>query len=139
MSGSLTNSLSALQNAVVAMSSIAQKLTSMYASLPTQQLAQVVATTGFVKIYSATSAAASHLNTIAVCNTTGGAVTITLCIVPSGGTAAAGNAIYFGTSVAANTTLTWTGAYVIPAGGSVQVLASAATSLTVTLAGGSFG
>jgi hypothetical protein len=70
-----------------------------------------------------------------ICNTTAGALQLYVSIVPSAGTAGTANAIYYGVTVAANTTLIWQGTQVIMTGATLQAKASAA-GLTLTASGG---
>ena len=71
-----------------------------------------------------------------VCNHTAGAVTFSLHIVPSGGTAVDANLLYSEESVAANDTLAplLTG-IIIPKDATIQALASANTSLNILMWG----
>lgn len=70
-------------------------------------------------------------------NTTGGPVTATLYAVPSAGTAADGNAILKGKSIAANDYLD-IDLPIMPAGSFLQGLAGAATSITAHALNGSY-
>jgi len=72
---------------------------------------------------------------IRLVNTTGAAVTATLYAVPSAGTAAAGNAFVSAKSIAANDYLD-VDVPIMPAGATLQALASAATSITAHMVGG---
>lgn len=72
---------------------------------------------------------------IRLVNTTGAAVTATLYAVPSAGTAAAGNAFISAKSIAANDYLD-VDVPIMPAGATLQALASAATSITAHMVGG---
>lgn len=69
-----------------------------------------------------------------VCNTTAGAVTFTMNLVPTGGTAGAGNQILSSVSIPANQTLHWTGTQVLNAGDFISTAASA-VGLTLTVSG----
>ena len=79
------------------------------------------------------------VNVIVFCNTTAGAITITLHNVPPGGTPIPGNKIFGAVPIPANTT--WVGRYpddglcVIKPGGTLQGLASANSSVTFTMSG----
>jgi hypothetical protein len=73
---------------------------------------------------------------IRLTNTTGGAVTVTLYAVPLAGAAAAGNAFVSGKSIAANDYLD-VDVPLMAAGGFVQGLAGAATSITAHMLAGS--
>jgi hypothetical protein len=79
------------------------------------------------------------VNSIVFANTTAGAVTVTVHNVVTGGTAITGNQIFPAVSIPANTT--WVGRYpedglcVIMNGGTIQALASANSSVTLTIGG----
>lgn len=69
-------------------------------------------------------------------NTTAGPITVTAHAVPSGGSAAVGNAFVNAKSVAAGDYLD-VDVPIIPAGGFIQALASANTSITAHMLSGS--
>jgi hypothetical protein len=132
---SLTDILSALQNGVVAINTLAGRTSGLYNNLAIASLFQGPVTTSYTVLYTSASNSASHIDDILFCNTTGSAITISMSIVAPGGTASASNAIFFGLSIPANSTLTWTGRIIVPAGYTVQALASGA-GLTLTISGG---
>lgn len=95
-----------------------------------------ILTTSAAVYYTATNVAATIRNAT-VTNTTAGAITVTIHIVPSGGAAAASNEKIAARSVAAGETYLapeLIGANVMP-GGTIQALASANTSLTLMVSG----
>ena len=77
------------------------------------------------------------IKTIDVTNTTAGALTVSIFLVPVGGSNTASNALYYATPVAANSVLSWRGTHVLSAGGTIQALASGA-GLTINAAGGEY-
>jgi hypothetical protein len=99
------------------------------------QIAQAAVTTGYTTIYTVIAAQRLYIKDIDVCNTTGAAVTFTAHLVPSGSTALVGNALFYGSSIAANDNLQWTGTQIIDVGATIQVKASA-VGCTVTISGG---
>lgn len=83
---------------------------------------------------------ANTLTTIAACslvNTTAGAVTATLYLVPSGGTAGVANCILSARTIAAGESFNIGSAIgqTLAAGGTLQGLAGAATSITLVSSG----
>lgn len=82
----------------------------------------------------------TRIDACAVTNTTVGAVTVTLHLVASGGSASASNCVCSAVSVAAGATLIPPGmiGQWIENGGTLQALASAATSLTLVASGVEF-
>lgn len=101
------------------------------------QLAQAASTTAGATIYTvpSTPPTLTFVKNMMICNTTGSPITFNLHLVPFGGTAGTGNAVYYGTSVAANATLEWTGTMIMNSGGTIYFKASA-TGLTITISGG---
>jgi len=93
-------------------------------------------TTSAATYYTAVNAKA-RIDAMVLVNTTGGAITATVYLVPSGGSAAASNTILQTHSIAANSE------YVVPGaigqwlegGGTIQALASGATSITLVASG----
>ena len=69
-------------------------------------------------------------------NNTGGAVTLTIYLVPNGGSSGNDN-LYYSTSIAANTTvdLTEIKGNILATGGAIRVLAGAASSITIRASG----
>lgn len=84
--------------------------------------------------YTATNKQA-RVDALSLCNTTGGAITVTVYIVPSGGSADATNTVLSSYSIAAGES------YVVSAaigqwiedGGTLRAVASSATSVTILL------
>lgn len=132
---SVSDILTAFKNTVVALSNIGTYVQSLYNNVATLQLAGGAATTSASTLFTASSGARAHLNTINICNTSSSAVTFSVYIVPSGGTASAANAIFYNCPLTANTTTLWTGTLIVPAGGSIQASASS-TAVSFNLAGG---
>jgi hypothetical protein len=133
---SASDILTALKNIVTALNNQALYTLNAYKNLPIIQLAQAVGTTTLTAVYTANSASTTHLNSIYVCNTTGSATTFSICLVPSGGTAGAANALFFSAAIAANATLNYTAVSVLPAGGSIYVSCGTASAVTFTITGG---
>lgn len=84
--------------------------------------------------YTATNLQA-RIDACTLINTTAGAITVTIYIVPSGGTAAATNTALSSYSIAAGETFVVAGVIGqwIESGGTFQAVASAATSVTLLL------
>lgn len=99
------------------------------------KLAQAAVTAGTTTIYTTPALTRTMVKDIDLCNTTAGALTVNVHLVPSGGAAGTGNALLYGTSIAANTTLQWTGVQVMNAGDTIQVQGSG-LGITVSVSGG---
>lgn len=69
-----------------------------------------------------------------ICNTTGAAITFTMNVVPTGGSASTANQILSSVSIPANQTLHWTGTITMNAGDFISTAASN-TGLTATVSG----
>ena len=97
-------------------------------------LGQTAATTAYTTIYTVPANTRTYIKQIDICNTTSGALTVFVSLVPNGGTVGAGNALYYGQSVAANTTLSYSGLQIMQPGMTIQVKGSSA-GLTITASG----
>lgn len=90
-------------------------------------------TTSAATYYTAPALTQCIIRKISCTNTTGGAVTVTLYLITSGGSASASNTIASAKSLAAGET--WSSpdveGQVLEAGGFIQALASAGTSITI--------
>lgn len=90
-------------------------------------------TTSAATYYTAPALTQCVIRKISCTNTTGGAVTVTLYLITSGGSASASNTIASAKSLAAGET--WSSpdveGHVLEAGGFIQALASANTSITI--------
>jgi hypothetical protein len=85
--------------------------------------------------YTCPASTRTFIKDINVCNTTGGAVTVNVHLVPSGGTADTTNALVYGYSIGATSYWQRTGSQIMNAGDTIQVKASA-TGTTITISGG---
>jgi len=94
-------------------------------------------TTSAATYYTAPASTTTVIHTIALTNFTGGAVTATVHLVPSGGSASNSNMIMSAQSIAAGATTLVTGAtnQVLAAAGTIQALASAGTSISIVASG----
>jgi hypothetical protein len=94
-------------------------------------------TTSAAVYYTAPAATKARIDACALTNTSGGAVTATMHLVASGGTASAANRILSARSIAAGATLIVPGAIGqwLEAGGTLQALASSGTSITLVASG----
>jgi hypothetical protein len=99
------------------------------------RLAQAALTTAYATVYTTPLLTRTYVKDIDVCNTTSGALTVYISLVPSGGTAGTANAILYNVSVPAYTVVQWTGSQILTPGDLISVKASG-TGLTVTITGG---
>ena len=87
--------------------------------------------------YTVGTSARAQIQAMTLTNTTGGAVTATVYLVPSGGTAAASNTILSAKSIAAGESYKCIEAIGqwLEAGGTIQALAGSATSISLVASG----
>lgn len=96
--------------------------------------------TAAAAVYYTSTAVKTRIDACALTNSTVGAVTATMHLVPSGGTATASNMILSAKSLAAGETLIVPGAIGqwLEAGGTIQALASAISSIDLVASGVQF-
>lgn len=94
-------------------------------------------TTSAASYYTAPSNTLTTISACTVTNTSAGAVTATLYLVPNGGSAAASNCILSARTLAAGESFNVGSAIgqTLPAGGSLQALAGSATSIALVASG----
>ena len=106
-----------------------------YQNITGIQLGQAEITTGYTTIYTTPATSRTYVKDINICNTTGISCTVTVCLVPSDGSAGTANAIFYEYDVAANDTFSWSGVQIMYHNDTIQVKASA-TGVTITISGG---
>lgn len=107
------------------------------ATLPKRLVNGSQLTTGALAYYTAPANTKARVDALVLTNTTVGAITATLHLVPSGGSATAANTVLSAQSIAAGASLVVPGAIGqwIEAGGSLQALASAGASISLVASG----
>ena len=105
-----------------------------YQNTTPNTLGQTAATTAYTTLYTVPANTRTYVKQIDICNTTSGALTVFVSLVPNGGTAGASNALYYGLSLAANALLSYSGLQILLPGATIQVKGSA-TGLTITASG----
>ena len=99
------------------------------------QLGQAAITTGFTTVYTAPVNTRTYVKDINICNTTGISCTVSVCLVPSLGSAGTGNALIYNLVLFGSDLYRWQGVQIMNAGDTLQVKASA-TGATITISGG---
>jgi len=133
---SLDDILTTQKNGVVALSGINQSLLGLYSFLKGKALSSGPAGTGtYSSLYTVPTGTQMAITDIEICNTSATPATFYVSLVPQGGTAGAGNALFYAAPIPGNTTVQWTGLQVLTAGGFVAAYASAAT-VTFKIGGG---
>jgi len=144
-SASLSDILTAQKNGVIAINNLAGITNSSVLALDRiaaflestgvpGPLGQAAASTSFATLYTAPAGALAQVTDITICNTVVTPATFSICLVPSGGTAGAGNALFFDAPIPGNTTVQWTGSQFMLAGGFIAAKASA-TTVAFTIGG----
>jgi len=96
---------------------------------------QAAITASTTTLYTVPASTRALLKDIDVVNTTGGAITVDIYLVPSAGSAATSNALFYAYSINGNTNLQWTGTQVLNAGDTIQIKASG-LGCTIIASGG---
>jgi hypothetical protein len=132
---SLDDILTTQKNGVVAISSIAQTLSSWLGWTKGTVIPRTAGSVSTATLYTVPTGYSFTLTDLEICNTSGSSQTFTIYIVPSGGTASASNALFYSAPIKGNTTVQWTGSQSLDVGSSIQASASA-TSVTFMVNGG---
>jgi hypothetical protein len=106
------------------------------ATTPKRLIAGSQLTTSAATYYTATGVKA-RIDNLTLVNTTGGSLTATVHLVPNGGSATASNCILSAKSINAGDSYVVPGAIAqwLEAGGTIQALASSATSISIIASG----
>jgi len=106
-----------------------------YQNITGLQLGQAAITTGYTTVYTTPVNTRTYVKDINICNTTATSLTVSVYLVPSGGTAGTGNALFYEWLLYPRDLYRWQGVQIMNAGGTLQVKASA-TGATITVSGG---
>jgi len=106
-----------------------------YQNVTPVQLGQAALTTSVATLYTVPSSTRTYVKGIDICNTSGSTITVNVYLVPSGGSAGTGNALFYGLSVSANTTYHWVGTQILNPAQTLQASAST-TGCTLIASGG---
>lgn len=100
-----------------------------------KRLAQFVATASEATYYTVPATKSAIVKNVIVANTSASDRTLSLSIVPSGGSAGNSNRIIPGTNIPAGAVVPFDMTQVMNAGDFISAIASAASSLTLTISG----
>lgn len=106
-----------------------------YQRITPVKLGQAAITGVIATLYTVPASTRTLLKDFDICNTTAGALTVDVHLVPSGGSATTANALLYGYSINANATLQWSGTQVMNVSDTIQVKASG-VGCTITASGG---
>lgn len=91
--------------------------------------------TPWTSVYTVPNATQDVLKGLDLVNTNAGTVIGSVCIVPTGGSPGAANALFFNLSMPGSSTTHWAGTQVLNAGDQIYVQANIAASITITASG----
>lgn len=106
-----------------------------YQRVTPTKLGQAAITAGTTTLYTVPASTRTMLKDIDIVNTSAGALTVDVYLVPSGGTAGTSNALFYNYSLASKTNVQWTGTQVLNAGDTIQIVASG-LGCTIIASGG---
>jgi hypothetical protein len=107
-----------------------------YQTITPVKLGQTVMTTGATTLYTVPASTRTFVKDIDIVNTDGSGITFDIYLVPSAGTASASNALFYQQPISAKQNIQWNGTQILNAGDTIQVKASAGTSVTIIASGG---
>lgn len=133
---SLDDILTTQKNGVIAINNLGQYINGIYLYSKGATLSSGAATTGgYSTIYTVPNNIQMAIVDIEICNTSATPATFYVSLVPPGGAAGAGNALFYSAPINGNSTVQWTGQQVLASGGFVAAYASA-TTVTFKVGGG---
>ena len=105
-----------------------------YNNITAVQLGQAAITTGVTTLYTVPASTRSFVKNPDIVNTSAGALTYRIFLVPSAGTAGTGNALFYDFPINSKENIQWTGTQILNAGDTIQIQASGA-GITITASG----
>lgn len=103
-------------------------------AITAKQLGQMAITTGATTLYTVPVSTKAILKSFDICNTTNRQIDVRVFIIPSGGSATTGTALFYDYPIPSKRNLPWEGEQVLEASGFIQARASA-TGCTITASG----
>jgi hypothetical protein len=98
------------------------------------KLGQAAITTGVTTLYTVPASTRSFVKNLDIVNTSAGALTYRVFLVPSAGTAGTSNALFYDFPIDTKENIQWTGTQILNAGDTIQIQASG-TGITITASG----
>ena len=105
-----------------------------YNNITAVQLGQAAITIGVTTLYTVPASTRSFVKNLDIVNTSAGALTYRIFLVPSAGTAGTGNALFYDFPINSKENIQWTGTQILNAGDTIQIQASGA-GITITASG----
>ena len=106
-----------------------------FSTITPVQLGQAPITNGYTTIYTVPVSTRTFVKDIDICNTTAGAVNVTVNLVPKSGSPTTDNALLYHITLPAYTVFQWSGSQIMDTEGTIQVFGSA-VGCTITASGG---
>jgi hypothetical protein len=98
------------------------------------KLGQAAITTGVTTLYTVPASTRAIVKNLDIVNTSAGALTYRVFLVPSAGTAGTANALFYDFPIDPKENIQWTGTQILNAGDTIQIQASG-TGITITASG----
>lgn len=124
---SLDDIFTTQKNGVVAINAISRWINNLSNKFVGTLFYQGASATSYTTLYTCPVGEQAYLTEIDICNTASTATTFSISVVPFNGTAGASNALFYSTSIPANTTVQWIGSILMSEGMTVQALAGTTT------------
>ena len=105
-----------------------------YNDITPTKLGQAAIGTGVTTLYTVPVSTRAFLKDLDFVNTSAGALTYRVFLVPSSGTAGTSNALFYDFPISDKENIQWTGTQILNAGDTIQIQASGA-GITVTASG----
>jgi len=105
-----------------------------YNDITPTKLGQAAITTGVTTLYTVPALTRTFVKNMDIVNTSAGALTYRIFLVPSAGTAGATNALFYDFPIDSKENIQWTGTQILNAGDTIQIQASSA-GITITASG----
>lgn len=105
-----------------------------YNDITPKKLGQAAITTGVTTLYTVPASTRSFVKNLDIVNTSAGALTYRIFLVPSAGTAGTANALFYDFPINSKENIQWTGTQILDAGDTIQIQASG-VGITITASG----
>jgi hypothetical protein len=105
-----------------------------YNDITPLQLGQAAITTSVTTLYTVPASTRAFVKNLDIVNTSAGALTYNIFLVPSAGSAATSNALFYDFPISSKENIQWTGTQILNAGDTIQIQASG-TGITITASG----
>jgi hypothetical protein len=105
-----------------------------YNDITPVKLGQAAITASVTTLYTVPASTRAFVKNLDIVNTSAGALTYRIYLVPSAGSAGTGNAIFYDFPIDSKENIQWTGTQILNAGDTIQIEASG-NGITITASG----